>query len=72
MRINIRTDDLHNSDLFFDLDTIQINSNDTIVVTIDPNYIPLDMAGEVAEALKKTFPSNDILCILKGAEISTK
>lgn len=72
MRINIRTDDLHDSDLFFNLDTIQINPNDTIVATIDPNYIPLDIAGEVAEALKRTFPSNNIFCVLKGVEISTK
>ena len=70
--INIRTDDLHDSDLFFDLDTIQISSNDTIVVTIDPDYISLDMVGEIAEALKRTFPSNDILCVRKGVEISTK
>lgn len=72
MKINIRTDDLYASDLFFDLDIIQINPNDTIVVTIDPNYIPLDTAGEIAEALKRTFPSNNILCVLKGVEISTK
>ena len=72
MRIYIRTDDLYYSDLFFDLDKIQINPNDTIVVTLDPNYVPLDMAGEIAEGLKRTFPSNDILCVLKGTEISTK
>jgi hypothetical protein len=30
------------------------------------------MAGEVAEALKRTFPSNNVLCVLKGVEISTK
>jgi hypothetical protein len=42
------------------------------VVTIDPDYISLDMVGEIAEALKRTFPSNDILCVRKGVEISTK
>ena len=72
MRINIKTDDLHDSDLFFDLDTISINPNDTIVATIDLNYLPLDVTGEVAEALKRIFPSNNILCVLKGVEISTK
>ena len=62
MRINVKTDYLHNNDLFFDLDTIQISPNDTIVATIDPNYIPIDTAAEITKALEKTFPSNDILC----------
>ena len=66
MRINIENTD----NLFFELDVEKIQKGDTLFVTIDPNYIDIDIADQIAKSMIKTFPENNIICKLKGMEIS--
>lgn len=60
------------NDLFFELDIEKIQKEDTLFLTIDPDYIDLDLAGKIAKSIMKIFPKNNIVCKLKGIEISIK
>ena len=66
MRINIENTD----NLFFELDVEKIQKDDTLFVTIDPYYIGLDIANEIAKSIIKAFPENYVVCKLKGIDIS--
>ena len=62
MRINIENTD----NLFFELDIEKIQKEDTLFLTIDPDYIDLDIANEIVKSMIKVFPENNIVCKLKG------
>lgn len=60
------------NDLFFELDVEKIQKDDTLFLTIDPYYIDIDIADKIAKSLINTFPENNVICKLKGMEISIK
>lgn len=60
------------NDLFFELDIEKIQKEDTLFLTVDPNYIDLDLADKITKSMRKVFPENNIVCKLKGIEISIK
>lgn len=60
------------NNLFFELDVEKIQKDDTLFLTIDPDYIDIDIADKIAKSLINTFPENNVICKLKGMEISIK
>lgn len=60
------------NDLFFELDIEKVQKEDTLFLTVDPNYIDIDIADKIVKSIRKVFPKNNIVCKLKGIEISIK
>ncbi len=60
------------NDLFFELDIKKIQKEDTLFLTVDPNYIDLDLADKITKSIRKIFPKNNIVCKLKGVEVFIK
>lgn len=48
---------------------VNITDKDTIIITIDPDKYDIDIANQILDSTKKTFPNNKILVIFNGIEL---
>lgn len=54
-----------------DIETLQVKSNDVIIVKYDPNKLDFEDAKNVHEMLRAKFPRNLVLGIVKGVEFTS-
>ena len=54
-----------------DFKSLQLNSNDILIMTFDMLEFDIDEINSIFQEIKKIIPNNKILAIPKGIELST-
>lgn len=51
------------------LEKLNVQEDDILIITIDPDFCPIEYAQQITDRIKECFPNNKIICKIKGVDI---